>query len=133
MSVRVGILGAGFIGRIHALDLRGDPRVELVGVADTVPQAAQKLAAEVGTRALPDLAALLDSRADAVYVTTPNTLHVQPVLTVLAHGVHVFSEKPMATTLADAWRIRDAARPRRDSTSSASIAGSPTCTGLRKR
>jgi myo-inositol 2-dehydrogenase / D-chiro-inositol 1-dehydrogenase len=110
MTVRVGILGGGFIGRIHALNLRADARVECGGIADAVPQAAQKLATEVGTRALPDLAALLDSGVDAVYVTTPNTLHVQPVLTCLAHGVHVFSEKPMATTLADARRIRDAAR-----------------------
>jgi myo-inositol 2-dehydrogenase / D-chiro-inositol 1-dehydrogenase len=108
--VRVGILGAGFIGRIHALDLRGDARVELGGVADVVPQAAQKLAAEAGTRAFPDLAALLDSGIDAVYITTPNTLHVEPVLAALGHGVHVFSEKPMATTLEDARRIRDAAR-----------------------
>ena len=110
MPVRVGILGAGFIGRIHALDLRADARVELVGVADIVPQAAQKLAADAGTRPLPDLAALLDSGVDAVYVATPNTQHVPPVLTALGHGVHVFSEKPMATTLVDAGRIRDAAR-----------------------
>ena len=42
MSVRVGLLGAGFIGRIHALNLSKDKRVDLVGVADVVPQAAQR-------------------------------------------------------------------------------------------
>ena len=110
MSVRVGLLGAGFIGRIHALNLSRDKRVDLVGVADVVPQAAQRLAGEVGTKALPSLDALLDSRVEAVYVATPNTMHVEPVLQALRAGVHVFSEKPMATSLEGAWRIREAVR-----------------------
>ncbi len=109
MAVRVGVLGAGFIGRIHALNLRQDPRVEIVGIADAVPQAAGRLAAEVGARPLGSLEALLDAAPDAVYVTTPNTYHVEPVLAALASGAHVFSEKPMATSLEGAWRIRDAA------------------------
>jgi myo-inositol 2-dehydrogenase/D-chiro-inositol 1-dehydrogenase len=110
MTVRVGLLGAGFIGRVHALNLSKDRRVALVGVADVVPQAAERLAAEVGTRPLPSLEALLDAGAEAVYVTTPNTMHVEPVLRCLQANVHVFSEKPMATSLEGAWRIREAAR-----------------------
>lgn len=109
MAVKVGILGCGFIGRIHALDLRSDPRVNLVAVADAVPQAAQRLAAEMNTKPLPSLDALLNAGIDALYVCTPNTLHVEPVLRGLGAGVHVFSEKPMATSLAAARQIRDAA------------------------
>ncbi|HKX16959.1 MAG TPA: Gfo/Idh/MocA family oxidoreductase [bacterium] len=109
MTVRVGILGAGFIGRIHALNLKADRRVALVGIADAVPAAAARLAAEAHTAPLPDLSALLDAGADAVYVTTPNTHHVEPVLSLLGHGAHVFSEKPMATSLEGALRIRRAA------------------------
>ena len=109
MTVRVGILGAGFIGRIHALNLKADRRVALVGIADAVPAAAARLAAETQTAPLPDLPALLDAGADAVYVTTPNTHHVEPVLSLLGHGAHVFSEKPMATSLEGALRIRRAA------------------------
>ncbi|HET6948263.1 MAG TPA: Gfo/Idh/MocA family oxidoreductase [bacterium] len=110
MSVRVGLLGAGFIGRIHALNLSKDKRVDLVGVADVVPQAAQRLAGEVGTKAMSSLDALLEAHVEAVYVATPNTMHVEPVLQALRAGVHVFSEKPMATSLDGAWRIREAAR-----------------------
>ncbi|HLW49236.1 MAG TPA: Gfo/Idh/MocA family oxidoreductase [bacterium] len=113
MPVKVGILGAGFIGRVHALNLKADPRVTLAGIADAAPAAAARLAAEVQTAALPDLAALLDAGADAVYVATPNTHHVEPVLAALAHGAHVFSEKPMATSLEAAWRIRQAAEQSR--------------------
>jgi len=110
MALRVGILGAGFIGRIHALNLRRDERVSLIGIADAVPEAAARLAGEVGTRPLESLEALLDAGAEAVYVTTPNTHHVEPVVRALKHGVHVFSEKPMATSLREAGTIRDAAR-----------------------
>ncbi|MDR7482018.1 MAG: Gfo/Idh/MocA family oxidoreductase [Armatimonadota bacterium] len=110
MSARVGVLGAGFIGRIHALNLARDRRVELVGVADVAAAAATRLADEVGTRALGSLDQLLDAGAGAVYVCTPNAHHVEPVLRALAAGVHVFSEKPMATSLEGAARIREAAR-----------------------
>ncbi len=109
MTVRAGILGSGFIGRIHAVNLSRDKRVRLAGVADVVPQAAQRLASEVGTRPFASLGALLDAGVDAVYVATPNTMHVEPVLQALGAGVHVFSEKPMATSLEGAWRIREAA------------------------
>ncbi len=110
MAVKVGILGAGYIGRIHAQNLRGDSRVALTGIADVVPRAAERLAADVGSRTFPSLEALLDAGIEALYVTTPNTQHVAPVLAALDHGIHVFSEKPMAASLADARRIRDAAQ-----------------------
>lgn len=110
MAIKVGILGAGYIGRIHAHNLRGDGRVAMAGIADVVPRAAERLAEDVGSRPLPSLEALLDLGIEALYVTTPNTQHLGPVLTALGRGVHVFSEKPMATSLADAGRIRGAAR-----------------------
>src|SRR5206468_915521 len=53
---------------------------------------------------------LLDAGVDAVYVTTPNTKHAPAVLAALARNVHVFSEKPMATSLAEAKHIRAAAQ-----------------------
>jgi len=84
--------------------------VSLIGIADAVPEAAARLAGEVGTRPRESLEALLDAGAEAVYVTTPNTHHVEPVVRALKHGVHVFSEKPMATSLREAGTIRDAAR-----------------------
>ena len=109
MTVRVGILGAGFIGRIHALDLRADSRVTLVGVADMVAPAAERLAADVGATPHRSLDDLIAAGIDAVYICTPNTLHVDPVVRALGAGLHVFSEKPMATSLEGAARIRAAA------------------------
>ncbi|HET6782147.1 MAG TPA: Gfo/Idh/MocA family oxidoreductase [bacterium] len=109
MTVKVGILGCGFIGRIHALNVRRDTRVNLVGVADTVSAAAEKLAAEAGVRGMSNLDDLIDAGAQAVYICTPNTMHVEPVLKALSAGAHVFSEKPMATSLDGARQIRNAA------------------------
>jgi myo-inositol 2-dehydrogenase/D-chiro-inositol 1-dehydrogenase len=109
MTIKVGILGAGYIGGVHARNLKRDERVRLVGLADVRPEAAQRLAGEVGTRPLPDLAALLHEGAQAVYVTTPNAHHVEPAVAALAAGVHVFGEKPMATTLDGARQIARAA------------------------
>lgn len=109
MTIKVGILGAGYIGSVHARNLKRDERVHLVGIADIRPEAAQRLATEVGSRPLPDLAAVLHEGAQAVYVTTPNAHHVEPVVSALNAGIHVFGEKPMATTLDGARQIAAAA------------------------
>lgn len=109
--VKVGILGAGGIARVHASILKKDRRVEIVGVADIVKERADALTSEIGGgRAVQSLEHLFELGADAVYVTTPNTLHVEPVLKCLENNVHVFSEKPMATSLEGADRIRNAAK-----------------------
>jgi myo-inositol 2-dehydrogenase/D-chiro-inositol 1-dehydrogenase len=110
MTVRVGIVGAGNMGSTHARILAADPRVQIVGLADVVRDKAQALAQEVQARAFDSVDALFDAGVDAIYVTTPNTKHAPAVLAALARNVHVFSEKPMATTFAEAKAIREAAR-----------------------
>ena len=110
MTLKVGIIGAGNMGQTHARVLVADKRVEIVGVADLVREKAEALAREVKARAFDSFDALLDAGVDAVYVATPNTKHAPAVLAALARNVNVFSEKPMATTLAEAKQIREAAR-----------------------
>ncbi|HZG60967.1 MAG TPA: Gfo/Idh/MocA family oxidoreductase [Anoxybacillus sp.] len=109
-QVKVGILGAGGIAKVHTSILKKDERVEIVGVADISEERAVTLANEAGkAKAVRSLEDLFDLGVDAVYVTTPNTLHVEPVLKCLQNNIHVFSEKPMATSLAEAEQIRKAA------------------------
>ncbi|MGH7363416.1 MAG: Gfo/Idh/MocA family protein [Candidatus Methylomirabilales bacterium] len=109
MALRIGILGAGYMGTTHATLLARDERVKVTAVADTDAARAEALAPRVGAKAVASLEALLDARIEALFVTTPNTTHTAPVLAALAAGVHVFSEKPMATSLAEARQIREAA------------------------
>ena len=105
MKVKIGIIGCGHMGRTHGLILRQDGRVELVGVMDIDRARAERLAEELETRAFEKLDDLLHEGLTALYVTTPNARHVEPVLAALQAGVHVFSEKPMATSLKEARRI----------------------------
>ncbi len=85
MTVKVGLLGAGFIGRIHALNLKRDARVELVGMADVVPAAAARLAGETGARTFDGLPALIDAGAQAVFICTPNSRCLNRVSRKVTH------------------------------------------------
>jgi len=112
MGLRVGLIGAGAMGRRHLTALSRDSRVEIVGVADVVPEAAQDAAEAVRARPCRDLAGLADLGVDAVFVTLPNVYHGPVVLEALDRGLHVFSEKPMATTLEEGRQIRARVRQR---------------------
>ncbi len=108
MSVKIGIIGCGHMGSTHGRLLAQDERVELTGVVDIDPACSERLARELGTRAYGRLEDLLNENPTALYVTTPNARHVEPVLTALEAGVHVFSEKPMAISLGESLRLLEA-------------------------
>ena len=110
MTVRVGIIGAGHMGQTHAGILKQDERVSIAGITDTVSSKAEELALSVGGRPFQSAKELLGAEIDAVYVTTPNTKHLEVVLAALENNIHVFSEKPMATSLKEAKQIVEAAR-----------------------
>jgi predicted dehydrogenase len=108
--VRVAVIGAGHMGERHARIYAGLPDVELVAVCDVREGAARELGARVGARAWTDYRALLGrDDLDAVSVCTPDGLHREPCELALRAGRHVLVEKPIATTVADAVAIADAA------------------------
>ena len=108
MTVKIAIIGAGHMGRTHAQNLFRDKRVQLVAIEDIVPGNAEKIAAEYSCAACASMDEIFAHKPDAVYVTTPNALHLEPVMAALQRGIHVFSEKPMATDLKEAKQILDA-------------------------
>jgi myo-inositol 2-dehydrogenase/D-chiro-inositol 1-dehydrogenase len=101
----VGLVGAGNVARRHARVLAGFADVRLAGVTDVRADAARELADEHGTRAYPDVGALLDAEPDAVYVCVPPFAHGPAEEAVLAAGLPMFVEKPLAADLATAERI----------------------------
>jgi myo-inositol 2-dehydrogenase/D-chiro-inositol 1-dehydrogenase len=108
-KVGVGIIGAGHAGSIHAQVLSADNRVKLIGLADSNKSTAEALAARHGTEPFDNYKALIDEGSlEAVFITSPNALHADHALYAIQHGKHVFSEKPMATSVGDAKRIIDA-------------------------
>jgi len=101
MAFRWGIAGYGWVARDHmapGLDQAGHA---LAVVADPDP-AARAAAEKHGARTVASLAELIRQAPDALYVATPNHLHLTPVAEAAAAGLPVLCEKPMAASLADA-------------------------------
>jgi predicted dehydrogenase len=98
--VRVGVVGAGYFGRIHALKLAAGGRGVLAGVHDPAGDRAAALAGETGAAAM-RLDALI-AASDAVVVASPAATHHVVAAAALRAGRHVLVEKPLAVTLAEA-------------------------------
>ncbi len=73
--IRMGLLGAGRIGRIHGHNVAAHPGAELVAVADALPSAAETLAAETGAKVASIDAIIADRNIDAVLICTPTDMH----------------------------------------------------------
>jgi myo-inositol 2-dehydrogenase / D-chiro-inositol 1-dehydrogenase len=107
-KIKVGIIGAGYIGGVHASILARDQRVELTAIHDCAPAAANALASSCAAAVMPTAAEVID-RVDAVYITTPNTKHTELAIAATSAGKSIFCEKPMATNLLDAHSVVAAA------------------------
>lgn len=107
----MGLVGPGFVGAHHIDAVRRLGFVDVVAVAGSSDaSAAAKAAALNVPKSYGDFAALAaDPAVDVVHVTTPNALHGAVIDAALAHGKHVVCDKPLATTAAEARRLRDAA------------------------
>lgn len=106
---RIAVIGAGRLGTFHAQKLAAFDDAELVAVVDPVPAARDRLAAACRTEALADHRALF-GRIDAAVVAAPTSLHHRIALDLIRAGAHVLVEKPLASTLAEAEELVDAAR-----------------------
>jgi predicted dehydrogenase len=107
--MRVGVVGAGFIGAIHLGAYANMPEVEVVGVADALPETATAGAAVVGARAYSSYEDLIAAEeVDVVDVCLPTTYHRDLVLKAAQEGKHVILEKPIARNLEDAEAIIEA-------------------------
>ena len=103
MSIRVGLIGAGRMGKVFAHTLAFTvSEVDLVAVADIDPKTSQEVAARYGIRDhYTDYQELLKREdIDAVVVVTPTATHAEVIKAAAAAGKHIFSEKPLAQSLA---------------------------------
>lgn len=94
-TLRAGVIGVGYLGRFHARIYNDMEGVDLVGVADTDQETADRVANEYDTRAFYDPMALLDE-VDVVSVVVPTSLHRQVAVPYLEKGIHMLLEKPVA-------------------------------------
>lgn len=100
-TIKLGVLGVGYLGRFHAQKYAAMENVELVGVADTDSEQAHKVGEECSCQAFADYKQLLPL-VDAVSVVVPTSLHHQVTKDCLNQAVDVMVEKPFTTTLEQA-------------------------------
>ena len=109
-KLRVAVVGCGAIGSRHAQAVVQSRHAQLTAACDVQPERAERVAAPVRANVYADVEALLSAEPlDVVTVATPEHLHLAPVVKSIEAGCHVFCEKPMASTLADAQRMADVA------------------------
>jgi predicted dehydrogenase len=107
MTYRVGIVGSGFGGAVHAPAFALHPLFEPLAIAS--PNRAQAVAAERNIpHAFPSLEAMLEGigdRLDVISIASPPHEHLAAVLAAAAAGKHILCEKPVSIRLADAERM----------------------------
>jgi UDP-N-acetyl-2-amino-2-deoxyglucuronate dehydrogenase len=109
--VRVGLIGCGKVGSIHAAALRAIPEAELVAACDANGERAAEFAAKYGVRPFADVQDMLKSGGvEAVVIGTPHPLHAEPAIRAADTGVHVLVEKPMASNIGDCDAMLAAAK-----------------------
>ncbi len=108
-ELRVGVVGVGHLGRLHAILYGEVAGAKLVGTYDIDAERNRKVAAEAGCRAFDDLQELLDA-VDAVNVVVPTRHHFEVASAALQQGKHVFVEKPITATLSEAKQLIELAQ-----------------------
>lgn len=110
-SVRIGVVGAGYMGRSFAHLVANHPGAELAGIADVNEIVAQTAASPLNVPAFPSADVLLESgHLDGLIIATIEDAHHGPCVAALDRGIGVLVEKPLATTIDDGEAIIAAAQ-----------------------
>jgi UDP-N-acetyl-2-amino-2-deoxyglucuronate dehydrogenase len=111
--IRFAVVGCGNIGSRHLHHIFANPEAELVALCDSDESTAAKYASQYGVRGFADYRQMLkESPADVVSICTPHALHASMAIDAVDAGKHVLVEKPMALTVTDAIRMKNAAAAR---------------------
>ena len=97
---RLGLIGAGRMGRTHLRGLAGSPRVAITAIAE-VSEATRATVPDVGAAVYPGIAEMLGSETlDGVLIVVPTDRHLQVITEVAARGLPILCEKPCGLTVA---------------------------------
>ncbi|MDA7918166.1 Gfo/Idh/MocA family oxidoreductase [Mariniblastus sp.] len=100
-KLRVAVIGAGHLGRIHTRLLKTQSEIDLVAVADPSPAAQQQIIDEFGVNVVSDYRKLID-QIDAAVIATPTRMHFEIAQELLNAKVHTLIEKPLTDSVTDA-------------------------------
>ncbi|CEN32681.1 Uncharacterized oxidoreductase yisS [Capnocytophaga cynodegmi] len=104
MKLKVGVLGAGHLGKIHLRLLKQSEKYELMGFYDSDQENAKKVSQEFGYQSFDSIEELV-SVCDIVDVVTPTLNHFDCAEKIISEGKHIFIEKPIANTIEEAEKI----------------------------
>ena len=107
-KIKVGVVGVGYLGKIHAKIYQSMPNVELVVLADTHPENIEPLAEEYGCHCTTQFTDILD-KVDAVSIVVPTSLHYDVAQPFLEAGIATLLEKPIAASVDEARKLVDLA------------------------
>lgn len=102
--LKVGVLGAGHLGKIHLRLLNQSSKYELVGFFDPSKENAEKVAAEFGYKSFQTISDLI-AAVDVVDIVTPTLSHYDCAVEAIKAGKHIFLEKPISNTVEEAEHI----------------------------
>ncbi|WZL73949.1 Gfo/Idh/MocA family oxidoreductase [Clostridiaceae bacterium 35-E11] len=106
--IKVGIIGAGFIGRVHGEVYKKLDNVELIGVADIGKESGMKFAKDFQCQYYQDALLLIQQQeVDVIDICLPTYLHEQYVILAAMNDKHILCEKPFTLTLDSAQRMLD--------------------------
>ena len=103
-KLKVGVLGAGHLGKIHLKLLNQSEKYELVGFYDPNEEQAQKVVAEFGYTYFDNIDQLIEA-VEVVDIVTPTLSHYDCAMKAIAAKRHIFIEKPITSTVAEAEEI----------------------------
>lgn len=109
--IKIGLIGYGFMGKMHAECYAASGKGQVVALADVESERRDQAAEKWGCRAFESIEAMLDgAEVDAVDICTPTYLHEEHALAAISAGKDVFCEKPLALTNESCERIVSAAK-----------------------
>ena len=103
--LKVGVLGAGHLGKIHLRLLEQSEKYELVGFFDPFKENAEKVAKEFGYRLFDSIEELITA-VEVVDIVTPTLSHFDCAKMAIENGRHIFIEKPITKTVLEAEAIK---------------------------
>lgn len=104
MKLKVGVIGAGHLGKLHMKMLSNIENADLVGIYDINKEQAEKAADEYKTKVFTDLEELLNA-VEAVSIVTTTSAHYQVMKEALKHNLPILVEKPITATIEEAEEI----------------------------
>lgn len=103
-KIKVGVVGVGYLGKFHVEKYSRMPEVELVGIADIVPERREALAKQYKVSGYEDYRRLIP-QIDAVSIVVPTTQHASVARDFLDQSIDVLIEKPISSSMAEAEEL----------------------------